>query len=132
MVKDYLDEDPNLQHYTYYDETLPCAPNRRRPDFTYILADRIVILEVDEDAHRYYNKECEVRRITELMEQTEGKPLVLLRFNPLKRLLGDMKSTLLRMFDQALSGLLQVEFIGYKEEYDVISEMNRLRTFELT
>ena len=126
MVKDYLDEDQNLQHYTYYDQTLPCAPNLRRPDFTYLLSDRIVILEVDEDAHRYYNQECETRRITELMEQVGGKPLILLRFNPLKSLLGEMKTTLKHMFFQPLTGLLYVEFLGYEQDYDVIAEITRL------
>ena len=126
MVKDYLKEDPQLRHYSYYDQILPCSPNLRKPDFTYLLSDRVVILEVDEDAHRYYNRDCETRRITELMEQVGGKPLILLRFNPLKTLFGEMKTTIKRMFSQPLTGLLNVEFLGYKQDYDVIAEINRL------
>lgn len=55
--------------------------NLRRPDFVFILVDRIVIVEVDEDAHRHYNKECEIARITELMEN-DPRPFVLIRFRP--------------------------------------------------
>ena len=59
----------SLGSYSYSDETLPCSPNHRRPDFTWVLEDRLVILEVDEDAHRFYNRECELLRVTELRVQ---------------------------------------------------------------
>ena len=127
MVQTHLDQHPLLSMYTYYDQTLPCAPNNRRPDFTYILADRIIILEVDEDAHRYYARGCETARITELMEQAGTKPLLLLRFNPTKTRLPEMQSALLRMMDMPIDRLLHVEFIGYNEKaYDVIADIERL------
>lgn len=115
MVKSNLDADEQLSKYTYYDQPMTCAPNIRRPDFAYILLDRIVILEVDEHAHRYYNRDCEIARVTELMEQAGAKPLTLIRFNPLKRLLGVMNDLLRRCFIRPLDGkLLEVEFIGYE------------------
>ena len=128
MVKDILDKDEILSKYTYYDQTLPCAPNLKRPDFTYVLVDRIVILEVDEHAHRYYNRECEIARITALMEQAGGQPLLLLRFNPLQRCIGEMKHCLVEMMLQTnLEKMLYVEFVGYNGlEYDVVKEMEAL------
>ena len=128
MVKDVLDAHPRLQGYSYHDKVIPCGLSRKRPDFVYVLEDRLVILEVDEDAHRHYNRDCEIVRVNELVTDARGTPLVLLRFNPIQRLLGDMCSTLLRLFDHEFQGLLHVEFLGYKEEqeYDVVAEMDRL------
>ena len=105
---------------------LPCSPNRRRPDFVWILTDRIIILEVDEDAHRHYNRECEIARVTELMEQGRGFPLVLIRFNPKERLLPDLYQLLLRCFEMCVTGLLEVHFMGYSREYDVVAQIERV------
>lgn len=33
MVKEHLEANEHTAHFSYYDTTLPCAPNRRRPDF---------------------------------------------------------------------------------------------------
>lgn len=129
MVKEFLNEN-SLGSYSYYDETLPCSPNRRRPDFVWVLEDRIVILEVDEDAHRFYNRECEVSRVTELMEQTRGLPLVLIRFNPLKSLLNDLRELLVEVLTTThiFASHLQVRFLGYKQEYNIVQEIEKLAT----
>lgn len=129
MVKEFLNEN-SLGSYSYSDETLPCSPNRRRPDFVWVLKDRIVILEVDEDAHRFYNRECEVSRVTELMEQGQGLPLVLIRFNPLKSLLNDLRELLVELLTttHTITSHLEVRFVGYKQEYDVVQEIEKLAT----
>lgn len=127
MVKEYLDQHPRLHMYSYYDQTLPCASNRRKPDFVWLIDDRVVILEVDENAHRYYEKSCEIARITELHEQGQGKPLFLVRFNPKKRLLSDMASKVEECLDRRVVNLLTVEFVGYpqKREYDAVEEITQ-------
>lgn len=129
MVKEFLNEN-SLGSYSYHDETLPCSPSRRRPDFVWVLKDRIVILEVDEDAHRFYNRECEVSRVTELMEQTGGLPLVLIRFNPLKSLLNDVRELLVELLTttHTFASHLEVRFVGYKQEYDMVQEIETLAT----
>lgn len=126
MVKEYL-SSILLGPFTYYhDQTLPCSPNRRRPDFVWVLHDRIVILEVDEDAHRHYNRECEIARITELMEQSRGLPMFLIRFNPLESLLEEVGNVLRDSFTRRVTALLDVQFIGYKQEYDVAEAIDTL------
>ena len=127
MVEDYLKKYDGLGNYSYRDEPLPCAPTRRRPDFTYVLPDRIVILEVDEDAHKFYNRQCECVRILELSEQARGLPIIVLRFNPKKRLLENLKKLLEEQFVSKIENIINVVFLGYKEEYDVVKtimEMN--------
>ena len=83
-VKAFLDDDERFCHYTYHDVIMPCAPNKKRPDFVWIAADRAVILEVDEHEHGRYNAVCERAREQELRDQFAGNDLsmVLVRFNP--------------------------------------------------
>ena len=82
-VKQYLNQHADLALYTHADKALPCAPTRRRPDFYYVLEDRVVVLEVDESEHRYNTTECETRREYELLYAIPPeKRLVIVRFNP--------------------------------------------------
>lgn len=121
MVEEYLHQHENLCHYSYRDEPLPCAPTRRRPDFTYVLPTHIVILEVDEYAHKFYNRECECVRILELSEQARGLPISVIRFNPMKQLLKQLKLMLEQEFEHVQRDqMIYVLFLGYKQEYDVM------------
>lgn len=125
MVLDHLAAHPRLHAFTYHDQTLPCSPNQRRPDLVWVLTDRIVVLEVDEHAHRHYNPQCEIARITELQEQAGAMPLFLVRFNPKPSLLHDMARAVETCLDRTLSTdtLLSVAFVGYDQEYDVLQEI---------
>lgn len=130
MVKNYLDSHPeSLGLYSYYDSTLPCSPNRRRPDFVWVFENMIIIVEVDEHAHRFYERNCEISRVTELMEQAQGKPVFLIRFNPKKNLLETMHAKFNEYRAHRVTSetpMLTVAFIGYKEEYDVAKEIERV------
>ena len=83
-IKDFLLRDDKLKHFTYSDETLPCSENKERPDITYVLDDRIVVLEIDENEHRYNNAECETRREQRMVDvaSENGKILIVVRCNP--------------------------------------------------
>jgi hypothetical protein len=131
MVKDMLDAHGKLCLYTQYDTVLPCAPTNRRPDFVYIPVSTqseipIVILEVDEDYHRYYNTNCELVRILEMHEALGGRPLHIIRFNPLKRLLHRLRDYLcdyLQTCQRQLSPIV-ITFLGYPD--DKKYDFNRL------
>jgi hypothetical protein len=129
MVKTHLESDPSTAHFSYHDQALPCAPNRRRPDFTYILPDRVVVTECDEDCHRHYNRECEIARITELMEQCGALPLILIRFNPKQRCLPQLTREIISAFTRDLeSSMFQCKFVAYTvaAEYDPVEEITKL------
>ena len=127
MVESFLQEQSDLRFYTYRDEPLPCATNKRRGDFVFVLQDRIVILEVDEHAHKFYNRDCECVRVLELHEQGQGKALFLIRFNPKKSLLLKLAGLLRECFISPVpSNLLDVKFLGYKTEYSVVEEVTRI------
>jgi Holliday junction resolvase len=130
MVKDFLDKHEFLKMYTYYDSRAPCTDINRRPDFIYLVSEtHVICIEVDEDAHRYYNRDCEIARVSEIMQAFGGKPVFLIRFNPRVSLLEELKSTF-DAFRTAVitpeTSMLTVAFIGYKREYDVAAEMERV------
>lgn len=55
-----------------------------RPDFSWVLSDLAVMLEVDEDAHVCYKKEQELERVKQLAAASlaKGHSTVFIRFNP--------------------------------------------------
>jgi hypothetical protein len=54
------------------------------PDFSFVLFDRNVFVEVDENQHQYYNQECELARLDLLAYGTDRDaiPTTVIRFNP--------------------------------------------------
>ncbi len=84
IIKEQL-ELSSLKNYSSYDTSHPCSREmgirKIRPDFTWETEKNIIVLEVDENAHRLYNVECEQGRIHELHELFQ-KPLILVRYNP--------------------------------------------------
>jgi len=57
-------------------------PSLLRPDLLFVAEDRLVFVEVDEHAHRYYAAERETRRMLELSFQAGMRPAIWIRFNP--------------------------------------------------
>jgi hypothetical protein len=55
---------------------------KRRPDLLLELFNQIVIVEIDENSHTGYECICENKRIMELSQDLEHKPIVFIRFNP--------------------------------------------------
>ena len=62
----------------------PVQCGRFRPDFVYEINDeqRVVIVEVDEHAHKHYDRRCELVRQAEVASSFGGRPVILIRFNP--------------------------------------------------
>jgi len=60
------------------------APNksRRRPDIYAIFESFILIVEVDENQHDCYDASDENKRLQQLQQDANGKPLAFIRFNP--------------------------------------------------
>ena len=56
--------------------------SKRRPDLLLDLGYQIVIIEIDENQHTDYDCSCENKRIMELSQDLEHRPIVFIRFNP--------------------------------------------------
>ena len=110
--------------WSYSDETLPCAramsvPNRsciKRPDYVFVFDTHAVVLEVDENYHRYYEVSCEVDRMGRIKDLVR-LPLHFVRFNPAKKRYPLLKGLLERLFKDPegaknAAGVL-VHFVGY-------------------
>ena len=113
--------DADLQ-WTYENKKLPCAPTLRFPDFVFVaIGGWVVILEVDENEHRYYLQSCEIARLSELMDSISCEYLHVIRFNPHGKA---TKEELIAAIREAVStnyGVLHdtgcaVQYIGYSED----------------
>jgi hypothetical protein len=113
--------------WTYSDETLPCARAMstransciKRPDYVFVFERHVVVLEVDEDYHRYYNVACEVDRMGKIKDLIR-LPIHFVRFNPAQRRYPLLEDLLRRLFAEPegaanAAGML-LHFVGYPEE----------------
>jgi len=56
--------------------------SKRRPDLLLDMGSHIIIVEVDEDKHTNYDCSCENKRLMELSQDLNHRPIVFIRFNP--------------------------------------------------
>ena len=71
---------PNLQIIT--DKRVACGCSSRRPDVFIDLFHQVIIVEIDENQHIQYDCSCENKRIMQLSQDINHRPLVFIRFNP--------------------------------------------------
>ena len=84
---DFLQSCDDLSNVTLYDSIIPCTNGRHfRPDVLYALDDRWVILEIDENEHKFNSPVCEYDRLNELRDQLQqhdsDKYMIIVRYNP--------------------------------------------------
>jgi hypothetical protein len=56
--------------------------SRRRPDLLLDMGTHIIIVEVDENKHTDYECSCEHKRLMELSQDLQHRPIIFIRFNP--------------------------------------------------
>jgi hypothetical protein len=56
--------------------------SRRRPDLFLDLGSHVLIVEIDENQHEYYECSCENKRVMEISKDIGHRPLIFIRFNP--------------------------------------------------
>lgn len=56
--------------------------SRRRPDLLLDICSHIIIVEIDENKHNDYDCSCENKRLMELSQDLQHRPIVFIRFNP--------------------------------------------------
>jgi hypothetical protein len=64
------------------DKMINNGSSRRRPDMLLELDNQIIIIEVDENQHLYYDCSCQNKRIMELSQDVNFKNIIFIRFNP--------------------------------------------------
>ncbi len=64
------------------DKKVQYGCSRRRPDLLLDMGSHIIIIEVDENKHTDYECSCEHKRLMELSQDLQHRPVIFIRFNP--------------------------------------------------
>jgi len=82
--KDVIDRiTQTFTNFTWVaDKKVQDGCSRRRPDLLLDMGSHIIIVEVDENKHTDYDCSCENKRLMELSQDLQHRPIVFIRFNP--------------------------------------------------
>ena len=82
--KDVVDRiTQSFPHLTWVaDKKVQDGCSLRRPDLLLDLGSHIIIVEIDENKHTNYDCSCENKRLMELSQDLQHRPIVFIRFNP--------------------------------------------------
>jgi len=72
-----------------FNKTVADGCSKRRPDVLINLPTHNIIVEIDENQHTMYGSTCEEKRVHQLFEDLDHMPLIMIRFNPDKYLIGE-------------------------------------------
>lgn len=124
QMEAWLDEE--TIHWSYSNKKLPCAPTTRYPDYLVVAStEHVVLIEVDENEHVNYNQQCEITRISEIMDSIDCLNLHVIRFNPnapgstdLKRVavIEAIRTAIGTNFGSLNDTGCVVQYIGYNED----------------
>jgi Holliday junction resolvase len=79
---------------TKYNKTIDTYCGLERPDCIYDFGSHICIIEIDENQHRYYNKDCEIKRMINIISSFGGIPVYFIRYNPHDWKMNGIRKTL--------------------------------------
>lgn len=80
ILEQYFDNYHFIYNKVFQSDSL-CMLSRYRPDFSLDLGTHYIIVECDEDCHRQYDKQCELKRMYEISYGL-GLPCIFIRYNP--------------------------------------------------
>jgi len=80
-IKAFLDKEADLCDYVH-DVPIQDGCSKQRPDFVFRRAFNTIILEVDEEQHRYYNCSCESSRMKNIYHSNGESNMTFIRYNP--------------------------------------------------
>ena len=133
-MRNYLLENEDLKHLLPWLQRLDSviggnACTRYRPDALYVGTDLWIQVECDEYQHSGHNYSCEQRRISEIFEETDGKPLIVIRWNPdntkthktsFNKRLESLRDTILEVSKVKPKHPIEVLYMFYERDNDNI------------
>jgi hypothetical protein len=72
----------NIPNNWVVDKIIQGGYSKRRPDLLLDLGEQVIIIEIDENQHIDYDCSCENKRLMELSQDLQHRPIVFIRFNP--------------------------------------------------
>jgi hypothetical protein len=73
------------------DKINPDGCSKKRPDILIDLGYQIIIIEIDENQHKFYDAACENKRTMEISQDNQHRPIIFIRFNPDKYMNNGIK-----------------------------------------
>jgi hypothetical protein len=110
-------------HFKFIQDKIPNGTEcgRERPDFLFDVGSHIVILEVDENQHKHYQKECEQIRMFNITQTFGGLPVFWIRYNPDN---FKTKKKIIQVSDlQKHKHLLDWLHLSFKRNMTILSEV---------
>jgi hypothetical protein len=105
------------------DKIIEGGCSKRRPDIFIDLGYQVLIVEIDENQHINYDSLCENKRIMQLSEDVEHRPIIFIRFNPDDYIDGNEKITSCWSINK--KGVCCIKKTKEKEWYE---RLNKLHT----
>jgi hypothetical protein len=122
LVVDYI-KDQYKDYDWKFDKAISDGCSNRRPDIYIDLGYQILIIEVDENQHRYYEDICENKRMMTLSQDVNHRPIVFIRFNPDKYINKENKSVPSCFSITKATGVLKVSMSQkWKERLKILKE----------
>lgn len=82
-VVEYVFENFPRDKYSWIsDKRVYDGCSKRRPDLFLDLGYQVIIIEIDENQHTSYDCSCENKRLMEISQDINHRPLIFIRFNP--------------------------------------------------
>lgn len=72
----------NFPHIDFIFDKIAGGCSKRRPDVYVDLLTHVLIIEINENKHEYYDTTCQISRVNELYEDFGWRPLIFINFNP--------------------------------------------------
>jgi len=89
-VTEYITK--TFSQYTWnIDKKIKDGCSKRRPDLLLDMGDQVIIIEIDENQHIDYDCSCENKRLMEISQDLEHRPIIFIRFNPDEYNIGETK-----------------------------------------
>jgi hypothetical protein len=91
VIRNYKTKEKNVidfikQTFSEYswvsDKRVIDGCSSKRPDIYVDMGSHIIVIEVDENQHKQYDCSCENKRLMEISQDFNFRPIVLIRFNP--------------------------------------------------
>jgi hypothetical protein len=93
-VIDYITHEFPIDKYTWItDKRIQDGCSKRRPDLFLDLGYQVIVVEIDENQHIDYDCSCENKRLMELSQDVNHRPIIFIRFNPDDYIINDNKVT---------------------------------------
>jgi len=93
VVDHVLQQFPSDTYTWITDKPIYDGCSKKRPDLFLDLGYQVIIVEIDENQHQDYDCSCENKRLMELSQDINHRPIIFIRFNPDEYQTQDKKFT---------------------------------------